>query len=213
MIEVLLPYIAYSAALFIAAAIPGPGIAAVVGRALGTDTRATMPFILGLALGDIAYLSIAILGLSFIAKMFASIFVVVKIIGGLYLLYIAWTFWNEGIDPQEIKKKGRQSVLTTMLGGFSVTMGNPKTIVFYLAMVPNVIDLTSVTLFSWFFLSLITLIVLFLALTPYVLLTTKAKALLSTPSALKSVNRIAGTIIASAGIFILGEATWTARSS
>jgi threonine/homoserine/homoserine lactone efflux protein len=212
MIEILLPYIAYSAALFIAAAIPGPGIAAVVGRALGTNTRATMPFIAGLALGDITYLTIAILGLSIIAKTFADIFFIIKITGGLYLLFIAWTFWNEKINAQDIKKKGRQSILMTLLGGFTMTMGNPKPMIFYLAMVPNVIDLTAITFLSWFFLSFITIIILFLALTPYVLLTTRAKKLLSTPRALKTVNRIAGTIIAAAGIFILGEAAWTARS-
>ena len=213
MIEILLPYIAYSAALFIAAAIPGPGIAAVVGRALGTNTRATMPFIAGLALGDIAYLTIAILGLSIIAKTFAGMFFIIKIAGGLYLLFIAWTFWHEKISTREIKAKARQSFMMTILGGFSVTMGNPKTIIFYMAMVPNVIDLTAITFVSWFFLSFITILILFLALTPYVLLTTKAKDLLSTPRALKSVNRIAGSIIAAAGIFILGEAAWTARSS
>ena len=212
MIETLLPYVAYSAALFIAAAIPGPGIAAVVGRALGTNTTATMPFILGLALGDITFLTIAIVGLSFIAKTFAGIFFIVKIIGGLYLLYIAWTFWNEKINTQNIETKSRQSLLITLLGGFGVTMGNPKTIIFYMAIVPNVIDLTSVTFFSWFLLSLLTLIILFLALTPYVLLVTMAKKLLSTPRALKSLNRFAGGIIAGAGILILGEATWNART-
>ena len=213
MIEIMLPFIAYSAALFIAAAIPGPGIAALVGRALGTNTRATLPFIFGLAIGDITYLTIAILGLSIIAKTFAGIFFIIKIIGGLYLLFIAWTFWNEKISTQEIEIKSRQSFLITILGGFSVTMGNPKTIIFYMAMVPNVIDLTAVTFLSWFFLSFITIIILFLALTPYVLLTTKAKNLLSTRRTLKFANRIASTIIAAAGAFILGEAAWTTRSS
>ena len=213
MIEILLPYIAYSAALFIAAAIPGPGIAALIGRALGSNTSATMPFIAGIALGDIVFLTIAILGLSIIAKTFAGIFFMIKILGSLYLLFIAWKFWNEKIDKQQIEAKAGQSFLMTTLGGFSVTMGNPKTIVFYLAMVPQVIDLTAITFFSWFFLSFLTIVILFLALTPYLLLTTKAKNLLSTPRALKSVNRIASSIIAAAGIFILGEAAGSARSS
>ena len=212
MFETLAPFIAYATALFIAAAIPGPGIAALVGRALGSSFRATLPFIFGLALGDVIYLGIAILGLGFIAKTFAGAFLVIKVLGGLYLLYIAWAFWTAGIDPQKLEAKRARSVWGGIASGFMVTMGNPKTIVFYMALVPNVIDLTSVTPISWAALSAITVAILYLALTPYALLTSKAKSVLTSRTALRRLNQTASVLIGGAGTFILGEAAWTART-
>jgi hypothetical protein len=64
-------FAAYCIALAIAAAIPGPGIVALVARALGSGFRATLPMALGLALGDLVYLTAAVLGLAFIAKLLA----------------------------------------------------------------------------------------------------------------------------------------------
>ena len=170
-----------------------------------------MPFILGMALGDVVYLSIAVLGLGFIAKSFAGAFFVIKVLGGLYFLYIAWTFWTAGIDPQKVEAKRARSVWGAIVSGFMVTMGNPKTIVFYMALVPNVIDLTRVSAGSWGILSVMTVAILYLALTPYALLTSKAKSLLTSRLALKRLNQTASALIGGVGAFILGEASWTAR--
>ena len=58
--------LAYCGALFIAAIIPGPGITAIVARALGSGFRPTFFMGLGLILGDMIYLTAVILGLAFI---------------------------------------------------------------------------------------------------------------------------------------------------
>ena len=91
------PFIAYVAALAVAAAIPGPGVASLVGRAIGARAGASLPFIVGLALGDVAFLSIAILGLSALASASSKIFLAIKILGGAYLLILAWRMWTSSI--------------------------------------------------------------------------------------------------------------------
>jgi threonine/homoserine/homoserine lactone efflux protein len=206
MLETLTPYIAYSAALFIAAGIPGPGIAALVGRAMGSSTAATLPFILGLALGDLVFLTLAVAGLAFIAQAFGEVFLVIKIAGGLYLLYLAYSFWTSGIDPQSVRARRVKQPLAAIGGGFLVTLGNPKTIIFYGALLPNVIDLAQVDVTRWAILSVLTVVVLFVTLTPYVLATTKAASLLSSSVALKRLNRGAAMFIGGAGAVILIEA-------
>ena len=55
-------FLAYSAALALAVAVPGPGIVAMVARGLGSGFRATLPFTIGIALGDLVYLTAAVLG-------------------------------------------------------------------------------------------------------------------------------------------------------
>lgn len=92
MYDALMPFATYALALGIAGAIPGPGIAAVVGRSLGSQQHSPIPFIFGIALGDIVFLTIAVLALSVVAQVFAGVFTVIKVAGGLYLLYLAWKF-------------------------------------------------------------------------------------------------------------------------
>ena len=79
--DTITPFFVYAAALFIAAAIPGPGIAALVGQSLGGNARRAGFFMLGIALGDVTWLTVAIVGLAAVAKTFASAFVVIKLFG------------------------------------------------------------------------------------------------------------------------------------
>ncbi|PWJ13843.1 LysE family translocator [Jannaschia seohaensis] len=206
MIEGMTPFFAYVIALGIAAVIPGPGVAAVVGRAMGTGTRASLPFVLGLAFGDVLFLSIAILGLSAVAAAATGVFFVIKIAGGLYLLYLAWGFWTaEATQPDaaEIATKGGWRAAAS---GLAVTLGNPKTVVFYLALVPNVIDMEAVGVLDWLFLSMLTICTLVAVLMPYAIMASRLRAILVSPTALRKLNRGAAVMIGGAGALILSDA-------
>src|SRR4051794_11803772 len=69
-------FITYSGALAVAAAIPGPGITALVARALGSGFRSSLVMSLGLILGDLSYLTAVVLGLAFVAQTFGTVFLV-----------------------------------------------------------------------------------------------------------------------------------------
>ena len=134
---------AYAAALFIAAAIPGPGITAIVARALGSNFRETFFMGLGLVLGDMTYLTAVILGLAFVAQTFTEVFIVIKIAGALYLGYIAYKLWTAGLLPLDVAAKKASNIGMSFLSGLLVTLGNPKTMLFYVALVPTCLLYTS----------------------------------------------------------------------
>ena len=138
--------LAYCGALFIAAIIPGPGITAIVARALGSGFRPTFFMGLGLILGDMIYLTAVILGLAFIAQTFTTAFMLIKIAGALYLGYIAWKLWTSGLIPQNIEARASTSMTLSFLSGLFVTLGNPKTMLFYVALVPTLVDLGAIGL-------------------------------------------------------------------
>lgn len=195
-------YFAYALALAIAAVIPGPGIAAIVGKSLGAGFRATIPMVTGLVLGDLLYLSLAVLGLALIAETFSGLFTVIRFLGAGYLLYLAWSFWRVGIVPTEVTAGRRDNAWITFLSGFAVTLGNPKTIIFYMALVPVVIDVRAVDGVDFGVLAVITVLVLYVGILPYVALASRARGWLQSPSALRVVNRVAATALGSAAAAI-----------
>ena len=132
-------FLAYSAALAVAAAIPGPGVTALVARALGSGFRSSLAMSLGLVLGDLTYLTAVVLGLALVAQSFGMVFLVIKWLGVLYLAYLGWCFWTAGITPETIEaRRGRDGFLPSVLAGLTVTLGNPKTMIFYLAITPTI---------------------------------------------------------------------------
>ncbi|WP_427928178.1 LysE family translocator [Agrobacterium cavarae] len=199
--------LAYAMALFIAAAIPGPGMTAIVARALGSGFRETFFMGLGLVLGDMVYLTAVILGLAFVAQTFQEAFMVLKFAGAAYLLYIAWKLWTAGLLPQDLQAKKSTSIGMSFLSGLFITLGNPKTMLFYVALVPTLIDIRGIGLPEYALLIGLTFTVLMAVLLPYILLASKARALLKRPSALTILNRTAAGILAGTAAMIAARAS------
>lgn len=198
--------LAYSGALFIAAIIPGPGVTALVARALGSGFRETFFMGLGLILGDMVYLTAVVLGLALIAQTFTTVFLIVKFAGVLYLGYIAWKLWTAGLLPQDIKAKTSANASMSFLSGLLVTLGNPKTMLFYVALVPTLIDIAVIGPREYGLLLMATFLVLLTVLLPYILLAARARTLLKQPKALQTLNRVAAGVLAGTAAYIATRA-------
>lgn len=196
-------FLPYIVALAIACVIPGPGVTASVGTALGAGFRRALVFVTGIVIGDLCYLTFAVLGMTAIASAFSGIFVLIKFAGGAYLLYLAWKFWHGGVNPASVQSKSEKGSWATLLGGLSLTLGNPKTIIFYMALLPTVVDLHTVTLESYLLLVLSTIGVIYSVCIPYIGLASRARTFLSNPRALKWLGRGAGSAMASAALFVI----------
>jgi threonine/homoserine/homoserine lactone efflux protein len=199
-------FLAYSAALAVAVAVPGPGVVAMVARGLGSGFRAALPFTIGIALGDLVYLTAAVLGLAFIAQSFGMAFMVLKYAGAAYLMYLAYKFWTSGTGFDRVEARRAESPFVSFLSGLMVTLGNPKVMVFYLALLPAIIDLSSVTVQDYAVLVVITSVILLAILLPYLALATRTRALLQTPKALKRISRVAAGFLGGAAVMIATRA-------
>lgn len=196
-------FVTYAGALAIAAAIPGPGVVALVARALGSGFRSAIFMAFGLVLGDLVYLTAVVLGLALVAQTFGTAFLVIKWVGVAYLAWMAWNFWRTGITAEKVNAdRARGGIWTSILSGLLVTLGNPKVMVFYLAITPTIIDIASITPSDYGVLIAITAMVLLVVLMPYLALAAKARWFLATPRALKALNRTAATFMAGAAAAI-----------
>lgn len=196
-------FLAYSAALGIAAAIPGPGVTALVARALGSGFRSSLAMSFGLIVADLIYLTAAVLGLAFVAQTFGMVFLAIKWAGVAYLAFLGWRFWTSGITPETVEaKKGKGGLASSFIAGLAVTLGNPKTMIFYLAITPTIVDLKTITLADYGILVALTVVVLLVVLVPYLALAAKARWFLKSPWALKALNRTAAGFMVGAAAAI-----------
>ena len=196
---------AFTVAYAIAVLVPGPGVAAVVARALGGGFRAAFPMVLGILAGDLVYLVFALFGLAAIATWFGPVFVVIKWASALYLLYIAWQFWTAKPGEEQIRAK-KDSPWKTFLSGFALTLGNPKTIVFYLALLPTVIPLDQpITILGFAELTAIVVVVLLIIGLAYAALAAAARDLFRSSTAIRRLNRTAGVMMASAAVLVVAR--------
>jgi len=194
----------FTGAYAIAVLVPGPGVAAVVARALGGGFRGAVPMVLGILVGDLVYFVFAVFGLAAIATWFGPVFVVVRWAGAAYLLYIAWKFWTARPGAEQIRPRD-ESAWKTFLAGFSLTMGNPKTIVFYLGILPTVIPLDRMTPLAFAELTVIVVVVLLLIGLGYAWLAARARELFSSPRALGRLNKTASVVMASAAGLVVWQ--------
>lgn len=196
-------FLTYGAALAVAAAIPGPGVTALVARALGSGFRASLAMSFGLVLGDLTYLTAVVLGLAFVAQSFGLVFLAIKWLGVAYLAFLGWRFWTGGISPETIEaKKGKSGLVSNFLAGLTLTLGNPKTMIFYVAITPTIVNLKTITPADYAVLATLTVLVLLVVLVPYLALASKARWFLKSPRALKVLNRTAASFMIGAAAAI-----------
>jgi threonine/homoserine/homoserine lactone efflux protein len=189
----------FAAALFVAAGSPGPSIAALVSRVLSKGYRDVLPFVAAMWVGEAIWLSFAVAGLSALAESFHVVFVAIKWAGVAYLLYLAWKMWFAEPAGADGELPESRSTLKMFFAGLTVTLGNPKIMMFYVALLPSIIDLNGVTLTGWLELVAAMLIVLAAVDIVWMTLAAKARQFLKSPRAVRIANRIsAGTMAGAA---------------
>ncbi len=184
---------------FIIKATPGPGVFATLGRALFQGFGPTLVFIAGIMTGDVLYLLFAFTGLAVIAHQFVDFFLVVRLIGGGYLIYLGVRFWLAPPAAVEMVSVPSANRGKAFLSGLLLTFGNPKVILFYLGLLPTFVDLTRLSIADMGLLTAMFLGVLGSTLAAYAYAAARARRLFRSKTAMKRLNRGAGTILIGSG--------------
>lgn len=201
-------FLAFVVAMFFLSLVPGPGFLAVVARSLTGGIAAGLATITGLVIGDILFLVLAILGLSALAMMLGEFFLVVKLLGGAYLIWLGISLWRRPTRLPQMAaasagaESKRCSHRRSLAVGFVVTLANPKTILFYSALVPTFIDVATLTATDVALLGSVVAGVSFLVLGAYALLAARAGRAISGGRALTWLNRVTGSLLVGAGLAV-----------
>ncbi len=189
----------FAGALLVASGSPGPSIAALVSRVITRGISGVLPFLLAMWIGEAIWLSLAVFGLAYVAQTFHLAFVVLKWAGVAYLAFLAWKMWTAPAVVGEGDLPKADAPLKLFLAGMAVTLGNPKIMMFYLALLPTIVDLATVTVTGWSELTLTMFAVLMAVDCGWAFAAAQARKLLRSPRAVRIANRIsAGTMAGAA---------------
>jgi threonine/homoserine/homoserine lactone efflux protein len=192
----------FAGALLVAAGSPGPSIAALVARVVTSGWRGVLPFLAAMWIGEAMWLSLAVWGLAAVAESLHLLFTVIKYLGVAYLLYLAWRMWFAPVELRDGALPQASSPARLFAAGMAVTLGNPKIMVFYLALLPAIIDLKAVTLFGWLELIATMFVVLAAIDLAWAGLAAQARRVLRSPRALRLANRTSAGVMAGAAAAI-----------
>ncbi len=190
-------------AVFLLAASPGPGLFAIISRALSNGFSHASIMAVGLIFGDIIYLLMAIYGLNAVASLMGEFFIVIKYIGGGYLIYLGYKIWISEVGGLDENISPEISWRSNFLSGLFITLGNPKVIMFYLGFLPLFMNLETLTAKDVFLVVSIVASTLAVVVLTYAYLAEKSKKLFRSQNSMKRLNKFSGAVMISAGSLLI----------
>lgn len=196
-------YCLFCAIFLLAVISPGPAVAAVLARSVSVGMHGAVVFIAGLLLGDLTWFTCAAFGLAALATRARVAVEVLRYAGVAYLLFLALRLWARSAQALSLKAASViEQPWRTFLGSLTLSLGNPKAIVFYLALMPAVVRLDTLAPSGYLLLALAICGILPAVLLSYALAASRARRLFKSPQALRWLNRGASAGMAGAALAI-----------
>jgi len=202
------PWLAFVAASAVLLAIPGPTVLLVISYALGHGRKAATATIAGVALGDFTAMTASMLGLGALLATSALVFTALKWIGAAYLIYLGVKLWRAPVaanpDEADAGNTAKERPLRIFLHAYAVTALSPKSIIFFVAFLPQFLDASrpvgiQMLVFETTFLLLATL-----NAATYGVMASMARTTIRKPGVQRIVNRTGGWLMVAAGLLAAG---------
>lgn len=194
-------------AIFIFGITPGPGVFAILARAMVEGPKKCIMLAMGMIGSDVIYLILACFGLATIAENWSEVFTAIRYIGAGYLIYLGYKMIKA--LPQikddiqaEADAQQAESMLASFTQGFLISASNPKVILFYISFLPTFIDLTVLKAQDIALVSVLSAIALMSGLMLIAFGASRMAGMLKTPVAYQRLNRGAGSIMIAAGAYL-----------
>jgi len=210
-------WLAFVAASAILLAIPGPTILIVVSYALGHGRRAALSTVAGVALGDFTAMTCSMLGLGALLATSAMLFTALKWLGAAYLVWLGIKLWRAPPMLGAEAGAGTGSEAGGDVAGpalrpwrmfghaYVVTALNPKSLVFFVAFLPQFLDLSAPLAPQMIVLEATFVTLASLNALAYALAASAARTQIRRPSVQRAVNRVGGSLLIGAGV---AAVTW-----
>jgi threonine/homoserine/homoserine lactone efflux protein len=181
---------------------PGPAVFATVGRSFALGLRSAYLFILGIVLGDLLFSLMAMLGLAALASTYTPLFLLLKIIGGCYLIVLGVQSLRDSKTP-DLKTPAQEKGRNLIASGFLLTASNPKDLLFFVGFLPIFVDLKSPGTWQIVLASCVIVVSFLVTLSFYAVLAHSVRNLFESSVAIRRFRQVAGILMLAAGIAVL----------
>jgi len=137
-------WLLFSGAALIVILIPGPLSLLMISNSLNYGLRRSYPAFLGGVFASVCLLSASALGLGALLLASEQLFSALKILGAMYLFYLAWQSWQQSrqpsqgaVVPQAIATPRFRALFSR---AFVLGASNPKDILFFAAFLPQFLN-------------------------------------------------------------------------
>ncbi|UVK37063.1 LysE family translocator [Mesorhizobium sp. AR10] len=195
-------FLAYCAAITLAAATPGPAMFTVIANGVSRGfIRAFMAGV-GIAAGDAVLVTLALLGLVALAQTFEWVFLVLKYAGAAYLVFLGIRMWRSAAAQSNGPQATQPRLSRSFFLGASIALGNPKAILFHASIMPLILDLNTMTLADGLLVVAVVVSVNIVTMGVYAALSGRASGWFRTPRRMRLMNRFAGGAMIGTGALI-----------
>ena len=192
-------------AMFVLALLPGPSVFAVVARSLSSGFTRGLAMAIGIVTGDFLFIIVAISGLAAIAETMASLFIALKYIGGLYLLWLAIQLWRSSLEVEDFERTSEASLLPSFISGLLLTLSDYKAILFYIGFFPAFVDVSAISVLDAFVVMGVAAIAVGGVKAGYAYLAARARTLFKSTNVRLGMNFTAGMVMFGTGLFVLAK--------
>jgi threonine/homoserine/homoserine lactone efflux protein len=190
------------------ALIPSSSVALVVTRSVTHGVPNGISVSLGIVIGDLIFILLAILGLSVIAETMGWLFLTIKYIGASYLIWLGYTLLTSesmtAISVENTKQKG--SLVASFIAGLFLTLGDIKAIFFYVSLFPTFVNLETLHLVDVVIIMLVTIVTVGGVKIFYAISANKLASLSKGYNLETNAKKVAGGIMVGAGSYLIVKA-------
>ena len=180
--------------------VPGPTILLVISYSLLRGRKAILALVLGVGFGDLTAIILSFLGVGMLLETVATAFLVFKWFGAAYLIWLGIRMWHSASEVLELSESMNNQAWREILQHAYVTTAlNPKSIVFFLAFMPQFMKLDLPFLPQAILLGATFLVLAILSVVTYSLLASYAGQQLRLPLIQRWTHRIGGGLLIGAG--------------
>lgn len=193
----------YAGALFILFVTPGPVWVAVIARSVSGGFKSAVPLAFGVAIGDILWPLVALLGVTYLVSIYADILLVFRYVAAfiLCLMGAALVRWPDKI-LSENSTLTRPGMWAGFIAGLAAVIANPKASLFYMTLLPSFFDFNTLNRYDMIAICAISFVI---PLTGNLILASfvdQMRRFLASPDAVRRTNIWAGIALIAVGLII-----------
>ena len=193
----------YAGALVILFMTPGPVWVALLARSLSGGFQAAWPLAMGVAIGDIVWPLVAVLGVSWLVGEFAGFMEVLKWVAVFVFVVMGIGLIRHAESALSANSRlTRPGMWAGFIAGLAVIIGNPKAVLFYMGVLPGFFDLSAVTAIDMVLICGLSFMVPLVGNLVLAASVDRVRGLLKSPAAVRRMNTIAGWLLIAVGVVI-----------